>query len=137
MTRCKWGQKVARFFRISYKQPSELNMRRPPTAPAGEQMGETMDAQRDAPQRHADVDKVRKFIAEYVGIAAKEVTDESRLDDLGLDWLDQLELLVLIEDEFVGVDFFVNTIGTQMVLVGDLIRHIEHRDSALARPSAA
>ena len=100
-------------------------------------MGETMDAQRDAPQRHADVDKVRKFIAEYVGIAAKEVTDESRLDDLGLDWLDQLELLVLIEDEFVGVDYFVNTIATQMVLVGDLIRHIEHHDSALARPSAA
>jgi len=100
-------------------------------------MGETMDARQDAPQRHVDVDKVRKLIAEYVGIDAKEVTDEARLDDLGLDWLDQLELMVLIEDEFVGVDFFANTIATQMVLVGDLIRHIEHRDTAIARRSAA
>jgi acyl carrier protein len=99
-------------------------------------MGETMDA-RVAPQRCADADKVRRFIAEYVGIDAKEVTDEAHLDDLGLDWLDQLELMVLIEDEFVGVDFFANTIATQMVLVGDLIRHIEHHNAALTRRSAA
>jgi acyl carrier protein len=100
-------------------------------------MGETMDA-RVAPQRRADADKVRSFIAEYVGINAKEVTDETHLtDDLGLDWLDQLELMVLIEDEFVGVDFFANSIATQIVLVGDLIRQIEHHNAAPVRRSAA
>jgi acyl carrier protein len=100
-------------------------------------MGETMDA-RVAPQRRSDAGKVRSFIAEYVGIDAKEVTDETHLtDDLGLDWLDQLELMVLIEDEFVGVDFFANTIATQIVLVGDLIRQIEHHNAAPARRSAA
>jgi acyl carrier protein len=99
-------------------------------------MGETMDA-RVAPQRRLDADKVRSFIAEYVGIDAKEVTDETHLtDDLGLDWLDQLELMVLIEDEFVGVDFFANTV-TQIVLVGDLIRQIEHHNAALVRRPAA
>jgi acyl carrier protein len=95
-----------------------------------------MDAQ-VAPQRYVDADKVRKFIAEYIGIDAKDVADEAHLDDLGLDWLDQLELMVLIEDEFVGVDFFANAIATQIVLVGDLIRHIEHHNTARVRRSAA
>jgi acyl carrier protein len=100
-------------------------------------MGETMDA-RVASQRYADADKLRSFIAEYVGIDAEEVTDETHLtDDLGLDWLDQLELMVLIEDEFVGVDFFANTTAAQIELVGDLIRRIEHHNAAPVRRSAA
>ena len=99
-------------------------------------MGEAMDAV--ASQRHADADKVRSFIAEYAGVDVKEVIDETHLtDDLGLDWLDQLELMVLIEDEFVGVDFFANTTAAQIELVGDLIRHIEHHIDALAHRSAA
>jgi acyl carrier protein len=121
------------FSRISYKHPAIDSE----TPRAGEQMGETMDA-RVAPPRHTDADKVRSFIAEYVGIDAKEVTDETHLtDDLGLDWLDQLELMVLIEDEFVGVDFFANTTATQMELVGDLIRQIEYHKAAPVRRSAA
>ena len=96
-----------------------------------------MDA-RIAPQRRADANEVRSFIAEYLGIDTKEVTDETHLtDDLGLDWLDRLELMVLIEDEFVGVDFFADTIATQIVLVGDLIRQIEHHNAAPVRRSAA
>ena len=85
-------------------------------------MGETMDA-RVASQGYADADKVRSFIAEYVGIDAEEVTDETHLtDDLGLDWLDQLELMILIEDELAGVELS----GTAALeVVGDLIRHIE------------
>ena len=52
-----------------------------------------------------------------------KVTDEAHLsDDLGVDWLDQLELLVLIEDEFVGVEF---SDVTAIEVVGDLIRHME------------
>jgi len=68
----------------------------------------------------------------------KRVTNEAHLtDDLNLDWLDQLELMVLIEDEFVGVDFFANTAASQIELVGDIIRHIEDRGTAPARRSAA
>ena len=100
-------------------------------------MGEAMDA-RVASQRYADADKIRSFIAEYVGIDAKEVTDETHLtDDLGLDWLDQLELMVLIEEKFVGVDFFATTTAAQIELVGDIIRHIEDHGTAPARRSAA
>jgi acyl carrier protein len=59
---------------------------------------------RVAPQPSSDADKVRRLISKYVSIDVKHVTDDAHLiDDLGLDWLDQLELLVLIEDEFAGV----------------------------------
>jgi len=67
---------------------------------------------RVAPQLYSDADKVRRLIAEYVSIDVKQVTDETHLtDDLGLDWLDQLELLVLIEDEFAGVEFFATRLA--------------------------
>jgi acyl carrier protein len=96
-----------------------------------------MDA-RVASQKYPDAETVRKFIAKFVEIDVKEVTDESHLtDDLGLDWLDQLELMVRIEEQFVGVDFFADTTAAQIELVGDLVRHIEHHYAALARRSAA
>ncbi|HEV2698898.1 MAG TPA: acyl carrier protein, partial [Terriglobales bacterium] len=89
-------------------------------------------------QMYPDNDKVRRFIAEYADVDPKEVADEADLtDDLGLDWLDQLELMVIIEDEFVGIDFFANTTAAQINVVGDLIRYIEHHSAVLARRSAA
>ena len=89
---------------------------------------------RVAPQLYSDADKVRRLIAEYVSIDTKQVTDEMYLtDDLGLDWLDQLELLVLIEDEFAGVEFTT----AHVELVGDVIRQVEQRNAAPIRRSAA
>jgi len=94
--------------------------------------------QRAAAQLDFDTNKLRTLIADYVGIEAELVTDEAHFsDDLGLDWLDQLELMVLIEDEFMGVDFFANTTTAQINVVGDLIRYIEHHSATLARRSAA
>jgi acyl carrier protein len=113
-----------------------VSMRRPrPSAGWGE-TGKTMDA-RVVPQMYCDADAVRRFIAEYAGIDLKHVTDETHLTDLGLDWLDQLDLMVLIEDELVGVDFFANTTAANIELVGDLIRHIEHHNATTARRTAA
>jgi acyl carrier protein len=94
--------------------------------------------QRAAAQLNFDTNKLRTLIADYVGIEAELVTDEAHFsDDLGLDWLDQLELMVLIEDEFVGIDFFANTTAAQINVVGDLTRYIEHHSAVLARRSAA
>jgi acyl carrier protein len=94
--------------------------------------------QRAAAQLDFDTNKLRTLIADYAGIEAELVTDEAHFsDDLGLDWLDQLELMVLIEDEFVGIDFFANTTAAQINVVGDLIRYIEHHSAVLARRSAA
>ena len=93
---------------------------------------------RSAPQVRLDSEKLRSLIADYLGVDPKEVTDEAHLgDDLGLDWLDQLELLVVIEDEFLGVDFFANTTAAQIEVVGDLIRYIEDHNTVTARRPAA
>ena len=40
---------------------------------------------------------------------------------LGLDWLDRLELMILIEDEFAEVEISENDV-TQIDVVGDLMR---------------
>jgi acyl carrier protein len=70
-----------------------------------------------------EADKLRRFIAEYLGIDADQVTDEAHLsDDLGIDWLDQLELMIIVEDEFVGVEL---SDASAYEVVGDLIRHVD------------
>ena len=77
--------------------------------------------QRSAPQVNLDGNRVRTLIAKYLGVDAKRVTDETHFsDDLGLDWLDRLELMILIEDEF---DIEISeSDANQIELVGDLIR---------------
>ena len=83
--------------------------------------------QRGTTQLDFDTNKLRTLIAEYVGIEAELVTDEAHFgDDLGLDWLDQLELMVLIEDQFASVEIS----EIKIEVVGDLIRHIENPNKA-------
>ena len=45
-------------------------------------------------------------------------------DDLGADWLDRLELMMVIEDQFAGVEI-TDTDIDQIEVVGDLIHYIE------------
>src|SRR5262249_26553522 len=86
--------------------------------------GEKMDA-RAAPQVGFDANKVRALIAKYLGIDAERVTDEAHFrNNLDLDSLDQLELLILIEEEFSGVEFSDAAVE-QIEIVGDLIRYME------------
>ena len=47
---------------------------------------------------------VRTLIAHQLDVDVKRVTDEAHFsDDLGADWLDRLELMIVIEDRFVHV----------------------------------
>jgi acyl carrier protein len=47
---------------------------------------------------------VRTLIANQLGVDVKRVTDEAHFtDDLGADWLDRLELMIVIEDRFPNV----------------------------------
>ena len=67
---------------------------------------------------------VRTIIADHLGVDVKRVTDEAHFtDDLGADWLDRLELMILIEDRFPAVEITDDDVD-QMDVVGDLIRHI-------------
>jgi hypothetical protein len=46
---------------------------------------------------------IRKLIAEHLGVAVEHVRDETHFsNDLGADWLDRLELMMAVEDQFTG-----------------------------------
>jgi acyl carrier protein len=77
-----------------------------------------------APQELFDSGKVRTLIAEYLGIEVKQVTDEAHFGEFGMDRYDRLELMILIEDAFIGVEIRDDD-ADQIEVVGDLIRHIE------------
>jgi len=75
-------------------------------------------------------DRLRQLIADYTGVDVSQITDEAHfIDDLGIDWLDQLELLILVEEEFVGVEF---SDSAAIDFVGDLIRCIEMNRMAIS-----
>ncbi len=68
---------------------------------------------------------VRSLIAGHLAVNPRRVTDEARLvEDLGADWLDRLELLIAIEDEFSGLEIGEDE-ADRMMAVGDLIRFVE------------
>ncbi len=89
--------------------------------------------QRIAPREAFDTDRVRNLIADYLGIDVKRVTDGAHFsDDFGMDRYDRLELMILIEDAFTGVEITDNDAG-QIEVVGDLIRHIEGNNGQRGR----
>jgi len=68
---------------------------------------------------------LRNLIAAQLHVNLRRVTDEARLiEDLGADWLDRLELILAIEDQFGCVEIGEEQ-ADQMARVGDLIRFIE------------
>ena len=70
-------------------------------------------------------DKVRTLIAEYLYVDMESVTDETYFaDDLGADWVDCVDLMIAIEDQFAGVQIADDDLD-RIVTVGDLIRYIE------------
>ena len=78
---------------------------------------------------------VRTLIANQLGVEVKRVTDEAHFtDDLGADWLDRLELMIVIEDQF-GDVLVTDEEVDQLEVVGDLIRHIENMDHERRRRS--
>ena len=67
---------------------------------------------------------VRTLIANQLGVDVRRVTNEAHfIDDLGADWLDRLELMIVLEDQFDGIEMKGANID-QIEVVGDLIRHI-------------
>ena len=71
-----------------------------------------------------EIDKIRGLIADYVGVNVTCVIDDARFcDDLGLDWLECLELVLRIEDE-TGIEI-PESEATRIENVGNLLRHVE------------
>ena len=81
--------------------------------------------QRTVAREGIEDDEIRAFVAKHLDVDAKLVTNEAHLrDDLGADWLNRMELLILIEDQLVGVEFMDDD-ADQIETVGDLIRCME------------
>jgi acyl carrier protein len=70
------------------------------------------------------VGEIRSLVAKHLHVDVGCVTDEAHFsDDLHADWLNRLELLILIEERFLGVEFPDGN-SDQIETVGDLIRYI-------------
>src|SRR6266478_4839624 len=82
-------------------------------------------------------DDVRSLVANHLGVSVGRVTDEAHFThDLGADWLDRHELMMVVEDQFAGVEITDADVD-QIEVVGDLIRHIETVDKERRRQGAA
>jgi len=69
--------------------------------------------------------EIRALVARHLHIDVARVTDEAHFrHDLGADWLDRLELLLLIEDQFADVEIAADD-AHQIEVVGDLMRYVE------------
>ncbi len=81
--------------------------------------------QRISGREGLEVSEIRALVAKHLDVDVGRVTDEAHFrHDLGADWLDRLELLILIEDQFADVEIPVDD-ADQIEVVGDLIRYVE------------
>ena len=65
---------------------------------------------------------IRTLVANYLGVGVEYVTYNSHFsDDLGLDWLDVVELIILLEDRFPDLKIVEDV---QMTSLDELIQHI-------------
>ena len=81
--------------------------------------------------------EVRALIANQLGASVGRVTDEAHFtDDLGADWLDRLDLMIAVEDQFAGVKI-TNDDVDRIEVVGDLIRLVETLNNERRRRGAA
>ena len=72
--------------------------------------------------------KVKKIVADHLGIEEAKVTEESSfIDDLGADSLDTVELVMAFEEEF-GSEISDNE-AEKILTVGDAIKFIESKNN--------
>ena len=70
--------------------------------------------------------KVKKMVADHLGVEELKVTDEANfIDDLGADSLDTVELVMAFEEEF-GSEI-TDSEAEKILTVGDAIKFIESR----------
>ena len=72
--------------------------------------------------------KVKKMVAEHLGVEEDKVSDESNfIDDLGADSLDTVELVMAFEEEF-GSEIS-DSEAEKILTVGDAIKFIENKSN--------
>tara|TARA_Y100000590_G_scaffold453911_1_gene599784 strand:- start:8067 stop:8306 length:240 start_codon:yes stop_codon:yes gene_type:complete len=72
--------------------------------------------------------KVKKMVAEHLGVEEAKVTEEANfIDDLGADSLDTVELVMAFEEEF-GSEIS-DSDAEKILTVGDAIKFIESKSA--------
>ncbi len=72
--------------------------------------------------------KVKKMVADHLGVDESKVTDEANfIDDLGADSLDTVELVMAFEEEF-GAEIS-DSEAEKILTVGDAIKFIENKQA--------
>ena len=72
--------------------------------------------------------KVRKIVADHLGIDESKITEESSfIDDLGADSLDTVERVMAVEEEF-GSEISDNE-AEKILTVGDAVKFIESKSN--------
>ena len=72
--------------------------------------------------------KIRKMVADHLGIEESKVTEEANfIDDLGADSLDTVELVMAFEEEF-GSEIS-DSEAEKILTVGDAIKFIESKST--------
>jgi acyl carrier protein len=75
--------------------------------------------------------KVRTLVAEHLGVDIGDINHNTHfVDDLGLDPLDVLELVILVEERFPNLEVMDRG---ELSFFGDLIEQIQFVDSQRAR----
>ena len=70
--------------------------------------------------------KIKKMVADHLGIEESKVTDEANfIDDLGADSLDTVELVMAFEEEF-GAEIS-DSEAEKILTVGDAVKFIESK----------
>ena len=71
-------------------------------------------------------EKVKKIVADHLGVDEDKVTDEaSFIDDLGADSLDTVELVMAFEEEF-GSEIS-DSDAEKILTVGDAVKFIDNK----------
>jgi acyl carrier protein len=82
-------------------------------------------------------DDVRSLVANHLGVSVGRVTHKAHFtNDLGADWLDRLELIMMVEEQFPGVEITDDEVD-RIEVVADLIRLIETLRNERRRRAAA
>ena len=72
--------------------------------------------------------KVKEIVVDQLGASEEAVTPEANImEDLSADSLDTVELVMRLEEEFLGGDQIPEEDQEGLVTVGDVIRYIESK----------
>jgi acyl carrier protein len=83
------------------------------------------DIRQTSGKQGLEVCEIRALVAKLLDVDVNRITDETHFrHDLGTGWLDRLELLILIEDQFDDVEIAED--ADEIEVFGDLIRYVEN-----------